>query len=444
MKLYHASLVVAVCLFFASQLATAYATDQCSDILNRGIFNTTTVNQSVGIKNDYNAWLCTTEFSTHQEAYNAGISIGFPVYDIPLQLGATFDSNARETWKRSHCSSTTDRSQYSAAYQKIVSEISPNVVNAWRDCMIGLYQSRIGLSGVALARGATQVTMKIKWQPYDSFDARLPKVRGYSMVGATLQTVGSTLFRVGATVPATETNVDFVRQSPKQPVTLTINTDRGSVTAYVPPQTMSLKVSAQLNPTIERHEIQTKSYRFYEKTPDDDCVKDMNFEQTYYPPDGFTFTSYTSGETTKNGDRTNYSSTPSGNGVTFKMHVQGDDGLGGFCKRHGWLGLNINVTGERWVRVPMTGYSEEKSGSPLQESILIHYPYLQPSADFRNFQLQFVITVQKVIGDDVVSVHLTDGATTASGLTAKADSSGNLIVDGSQAFADWRRSLGTP
>lgn len=426
----------------ANYVMPVQAADQCSDVLQQGIFNTTTVNQSVGIKNDYNAWLCTTEFRTHQEAHDAGVQIGFPVYDVPIQIGGTFDQSARDTWKKNHCSSTVDKSQYSALYQKVVTEISDNTVNAWRDCMISLYQVKLGLNGVALSHGPTAVSMKIRWTPLDGFDTRLPKVTGYTLVGAKIQTVGNTLFSVGTNVPATETIVDFTRDSARSPVVITLNTDRGSVTAYVPAQSMSIKLHGQLSPTIEQHQVATKDYSWYQADPDDDCVKDLNFDQTFYPPDGYTFTSYTFEETTKNGDRTGYSSKRDGNGVAFHMHVQGDDGFGGFCKRHGWLGLNIHVTGERWVRNPMTVWESDATGAPLQETLLLHYPYLQPSADVRNFQLAYVATVDKVIGDDVSRVQLTDGAPSASGITSKGDASGNLVLDASQAFTTWRQSLG--
>jgi hypothetical protein len=430
-------------MFVLLVVVSTRAADQCADILKAGIFNVTTVNQSVGIKNDYNAWLCTTEFHTHQEANDAGVAVGFPVYDIPIQIGLTFKDSDRDTWKSTNCSGQTDRSQYSATYQKVVSEIQSNSVNAWRDCMIALYSTRIGLGSVALAHGPRQVSMKIKWQPYDGFDTRLPKVTGYSMIGATQATVGSTLCQVGVNVPATETNLDFVRQSPHDPVTLTLNTDRGSVTAYVPPETMHLEVSASLLPTVEKKQVATKDYAFYEADPDDDCVRDLNFDRDYYPPDGYGFTSYTFEETTKNGDRTSYSSSAQSDRVHFHMHVQGDDGTFGFCKRHGWLGLSVHVTGQRWVPTTLTRFDTGEVTYPaLQQSVLIHYPYLSPSVDVRNFQLPFVATVRKVIGDDAATLQLSNSAPSAAGITTAIDPiSGNLTIDATKAFADWIASM---
>src|SRR5215472_12664702 len=55
---------------------TTQAADQCSDILQNGFINTESLNSNVGVMNDFNAWLCTTEFHTHQEARNAGIGLG--------------------------------------------------------------------------------------------------------------------------------------------------------------------------------------------------------------------------------------------------------------------------------------------------------------------------------------------------------------------------------
>jgi hypothetical protein len=211
--------------------------------------------------------------------------------------------------------------------------------------------------------------MKVKWQPLDSFDTKLPEVRGFSIVGANLQTVGDTLFKVGVKVPATETNIDFARTASNVPVTLTLNTDRGSVTAYVPPQSMSLTISAILSPTIEQRKLATRHHEFYLHTPNDDCVKRVNFSNTYFPPDKHTFTSYTFEETTKAGSRTSYGSRVEGGGVRFEGGVQGDDGTFGFCETHGWLGLRIHVTGEQWAEVNMKPYTAATKGEPLQESI---------------------------------------------------------------------------
>jgi hypothetical protein len=435
-------MIFALCLITAAyNPSQVCAEDKCSDVLNGGIFNTLTINQSTTTQNDYTAWLCTTEFRTHQEAYDAGISLGFLVYGVPVKLGASFESTARDTWKRDHCQTSTESSQYSATYQKLISEVSPVVVNAWRDCMLARYETKAGLSAVARSRGASAVSMKIKWQPLDSFDTKLPEVTGFSMVGATLQTVGSTLFRVGEIVPATETNVDFARTAFNLPVTLTLNTNRGSVTAYVPPQSMSLIMSATLSPTIEQRKVDTKPHKFYLHTPDDDCVKRVNFNNTYFPPDGYTFTSYTFQEKTKAGSRTTYGSRQEGNGVRFEGGVQGDDGTFGFCETSGWLGLDIQVTGEKWVLVNMKQYEGDMRGEPLQETVVLQYPYLLPSVDVRNFKLPFLATVKKLIGDDVITVQLTPGSSSASGLVAKTDASGFLTIDGTQAFKDWRDSL---
>lgn len=434
--------MLAFLLTFTSSLSSIAAQDKCSDVLKDGIFNVTTVNQSEGIKNDFTTWICTTDFGTHQEAIDSGISIGFPVYGVPVKLGGTFSKAERDTWKRTNCSATIDKSTYSASYQKVVSEVSPIVVNAWRDCMIARQESKIGLGAVALSRGTQQVAFKVRWLPYDGFDTRLPKVTGYSMIGAKQATVGATLFKVGVNVPATETIIDFTRNSSQTPVTITLNTDRGAVTAYVPPQTMRLIVSAELKPNVEQREVQSKVSRLYARTPNDDCVKRVGFRNTFYPPDGFTFISHSIGEKTRIGTRTGVNYFREGNGITGEGAVQGDDGFGGFCKNPGELDVDITVTGERWARAELTKFpTGEKTLDPLQETYVIPYPYLQSMVDKRDFRMTYVATIKKVIGDDVSVVQLTDGANNSSGIKATADGSGNLIIDASAAFASWRSSL---
>lgn len=419
------------------------AQDKCSDILSKGIFNAITIDQNEGVKNDYNDWVCTSEFNTHMEANQAGVAVGFPVYGVPVKLGSNFDKAQRESWKKAHCSGRTDKSQYSASYQKLISSVSEIIVMAWRDCMIASFEQRIGLSSIAKARGSKQVVMHVQWRPNGQFDTRLPKVTGYSIVGARQATVGSSLFKIGSKVPSTETIIDFIRESPSDPVTLTLNTDRGSVTGYVPAQTMSISVSAELKPSIEVRKTKSKGYEFYAHTPKGHCTPGLNFDESYYPEDGYTLTTFTSYETTKAGRPTRFTLEPDAknNRVHATMHVEGhDDGLG-FCASHGWLGLKIQVNGERWERTRMTSYKESVQPKLLQESIVIKYPYLLASPDHKNLKMAFVAKVQKIIGDEVITVELTEGSPQAGGIEAKTDASGNLIIDATKAMEAWRTSL---
>jgi hypothetical protein len=60
----------------------------------------------------------------------------------------------------------------------------------------------------------------------------------------------------------------------------------------------------------------------------------------------------------------------------------------------------------------------------------------------RNFTAHYTAVVDKVVGDDVTTVYLTDGISQAAGIRAAVDLSGNLIINADDAFTEWRRTGG--
>src|SRR5690349_13749755 len=101
-------------LVFAGSASILSASDplactQCQTVLKDGAFNVRTLSHTASSKDAFRAWQCTTNFHSHDEARSFGIDIGIPVYDVPVQIGGTFDDSQRDTWKSNNCSDTERR-----------------------------------------------------------------------------------------------------------------------------------------------------------------------------------------------------------------------------------------------------------------------------------------------------------------------------------------------
>ena len=96
--------------------AIATAQNDCNALLKGGVFDHIRVRKASDLRLAIDEWMCTTEFRTHDEAINAGLSVGFPVYGVPLTIGGTFSNTERETWKKTHCQTKqvkfSDQEQY--------------------------------------------------------------------------------------------------------------------------------------------------------------------------------------------------------------------------------------------------------------------------------------------------------------------------------------------
>jgi hypothetical protein len=406
--------------------AIADAND-CAQVISKGIISTDHINQSVSTQNGYTSWLCSTEFQTHQEAHNAGISIGTLVYNIPLQIGGMFDSNLRNLWKRDHCQASSGASTYSESYSRVLSQISDIPVRAWLECIKTSPKS--GLSGVPKPRGTTSVSFIVQWIQTDYLDTISPEVTGYSISGGRIITQGSSLLKKGSKILPTTTTIDVERTNSDTPVVLTINTNRGSIPMYAPPIKLKIRLEVEIKPTAEVYEYKEGTMEnMYWHTPYDDCVRRVDIDRSYSPPAGYSLADVKGPfETTKNGTRTNWRGPLHENGIIWiRGFVQGDDSWG-FCKRSGWLGLKIQVNGERWNKQPLQTFAQSIQGAPGQTSFVVPYPYLI-SGRIRKVAFSYSVSVYKQYGDDENRIQLSESQPSADGAAISINEDGKLSI----------------
>ena len=120
-------------------------------VLAGGVFNTTNINKTQAAHDAFTAWECTTNFSTADDAMNAGVSVESPIYDIPVKIGATFSNSQKSTWKSAHCSNNTSESQSFSNLVVAMKQAAPEILQAWTKCI----ENSCGSAHAALACSVT-------------------------------------------------------------------------------------------------------------------------------------------------------------------------------------------------------------------------------------------------------------------------------------------------
>jgi hypothetical protein len=148
----------------------AQADNGCSDILSQGIFNTLSFSENESLRQEFKSWLCTTEFHSHQDAMNAGIGLGIPVYGVPVKLDGTFSDSQRDEWKKTNCQSGDNTLASDQALSLATRNVSTEIVDAWKDCM-DRQQDQKGLS-CQLRASDTDVQVTVRYAPSNDLDAQ--------------------------------------------------------------------------------------------------------------------------------------------------------------------------------------------------------------------------------------------------------------------------------
>jgi hypothetical protein len=152
---------------------------ECNALLKGGVFNALRIRSSSDIRTAIEEWECKHEFKTHDEALASGLSVGFPVYGVPLTIGGTFTDQQRTTWKSDHCQSSkvtfSDEERY--AFEQLVA--SPDILQAYTDC-VGTTQ--LGLIARLRKTDDCNFVLSAKYVPNSEGDLP-PKVTSFTVSG---------------------------------------------------------------------------------------------------------------------------------------------------------------------------------------------------------------------------------------------------------------------
>jgi hypothetical protein len=108
--------------------------DQCKDVL-KFVYDysktTSTIDQSLSFVN----WYKLHEIQSYAEAKNLGISFGFNIDDIMASFGLTKGENDFMNFQRMIESYSSQDASLKTNFEKVLSTINKNVIDAWTKCM---------------------------------------------------------------------------------------------------------------------------------------------------------------------------------------------------------------------------------------------------------------------------------------------------------------------
>jgi hypothetical protein len=79
-RLHKVAGAASIILFAITSSDITPAANPCDSVLKDGVFGQEFIDQSAEHKSAFEAWMCTTEFTTHAEAINAVVSVTDPDY----------------------------------------------------------------------------------------------------------------------------------------------------------------------------------------------------------------------------------------------------------------------------------------------------------------------------------------------------------------------------
>jgi len=408
----------------------------CSDVLAHGIFNSTVIEQSASSRQSFTEWQCTSDFATHDEAIDAGVSIGVPIYGVPLKLGGSFSREERDTWKHDHCSNTLSTADYAAKYVLIKKLVAPEILTAWQACMEIAQQYRPVVCN-AKAPDNAHITYTARWKRAGDLDTVNPVVTSSFVDGATVTgpqpPTQNRLLSQDTRLTSDGVQVTLLRNG-NSAVQMSLNTTRGPCEAYIPEAKLSIKLAYTINATGERPEIVPQPVHFDKGADPEDCDRTVTGTERYCVPGAESIRDWTYPvETSGNGPRnvSNIRRDP-GNAscvlLDWSIKGLGHDWLG-FCSGRGWMVFDMTVNGTRWVKETLPTLSIPQQNFGNQTSFVIQYPLGNIPPGDRNIRFTYIVNIVKSFGSNAVKIDLSDANPNGSGITTSMTPDGRLVVN---------------
>lgn len=216
------------------QLQKANAQD-CDQVLKDGVFNTTIINSSSDVSKALYEYIYSQDWSSHQQAIDAGISVGTVVYGVPLQIGGTFSKQQKDEWRRTHQQYKNETMTSSQKYSALMKYASPEILDAWQTCVFNKTASRVGLFGWIQEVSSSSAILHITWIPMAGDRGTSPKVTGSSISGGyrSDNPSGTVLPNGFVLLQGAGGNLVSIARKTSEDLVIIVNTSRGDVSCYL-------------------------------------------------------------------------------------------------------------------------------------------------------------------------------------------------------------------
>ncbi len=215
------------------------AQDPCKEVLLHGPFNTTSISSSVDLATSFDEFIYDANFSTHQEAIDAGIAIGTEVYGVPLQIGGKFSRQQKDTWRSTHQSAKHETMNKAQKYAALTKFASPDILKSWTHCIELTAPTRVGLFGWIEEISSTVANLHVTWNPMAGDNGKDPVVRGSTIVGGeTADKQSHVAFpKNSKLLRGASGNIATLYRKASEALVVVINTSRGDICCFMePPQ----------------------------------------------------------------------------------------------------------------------------------------------------------------------------------------------------------------
>ncbi len=125
-----------------------------------------TFNSSSTTKDYSHKISCESDFHTSDEALAAGLTLGFPLYGIPLKLGLSFSDDKKEQWKHANCTDDLRNGSQSRDISQFTQTASATLTDGYVKCVIGVAKTRptgIGLKCGFSDAGETGIILSARF-----------------------------------------------------------------------------------------------------------------------------------------------------------------------------------------------------------------------------------------------------------------------------------------
>lgn len=108
--------------------------DDCRDILEQGIRNTYTSLKTNNFSSSFKEGFCSNSLQAVKNSSGGGLSIGFPVDGVPVDIGGNYNESSANSLKQDACKNGSGNVSDDKYELLLTSIADPSIVSAWAQC----------------------------------------------------------------------------------------------------------------------------------------------------------------------------------------------------------------------------------------------------------------------------------------------------------------------
>ena len=226
--------IAAFCLGMAATFPKQSTAQACDAVLAEGVFNSFQSTDNTAIYDSFHHTVCSNR--TRNIDWDSTFGISLPLPDLASAFGFSSGNQITRESVDSFCDSGGQIRDYQAAVRVVQSVASPDIVNAWSDCIA----RHGGLTCEAAPLGGGQFSVTVSWRRQNTgAGTEAAVIEGAPQLANA--TCPAAPIQAGASVPDTSSLTEFCRfLDPTIPATVALNTSQGSVTCTATPESTPL------------------------------------------------------------------------------------------------------------------------------------------------------------------------------------------------------------